>query len=469
MKNIILLLVGLLVTNTLLSQFFQQKRIELDTDASWKRTRFINVDNDAGLLLYQKKVRAEKSLVTTIIALDSDLNRIDSTTFSTPKAYNQLEYTFTKENTYIICYRSNKGEFQLTTIDNKTLKVHQISGTMPKYYWVESMKMGKERLFVLMNKYYEESALRLIDPLTGKFDEVYPGEDLKKKEYVSDNYLIKDNETEIHIQYDADDRYIYCYNENGELIREKAKLTIGDSKELLSTNICGLNNGTFLVTGRYLKKKEPVMFFTAVSNDYSTLKMVEETPVDSLAKRSEVTSNFKKNIVDLFNSEKVYNYKTAISHDVYNVDGKKYLVYEYYNTIYEIDKETRLRTVIGYDYSYALIVALDIENNVLWANYMNMELGYKPKSLLKFISVAFGNNGDVSLSLPNKKDVNFKTFNSEGETVNENSCSYLNMPLHPDVSMWKCYNWADSFVVTGYESVGAVPGRNVFFVSRFGR
>jgi hypothetical protein len=130
------------------------------------------------------------------------------------------------------------------------------------------------------------------------------------------------------------------------------------------------------------------------------------------------------------------------------------------------------RVFDGYLYTHSVVVKFDINGNRKMDQCLPLKIDYKPKEVIKFVSVNTSLQNQVSLSYVSDNVLTYKVFNQSGTEISQNKCEIVATGREDERLISTTANmrhWYDAnFIVSGYQTTKDQDGEvtKVFYLNK---
>ena len=283
-------------------------------------------------------------------------------------------------------------------------------------------------------------------------------------------FVILNDKAEITTFYDLSQT-------EGKYIVNSTATKVGDNNYIVTGNF-SLGRSATLSNGLYIAiikdgKVDKINFynFTELKNFFSYKSEKEQAKIEKKMDRAEARG--KELIVSHF----------LASHDVSKIENDYFLLAEAYYPTYRTVTTTNSNGSVstrevfdGYQYTHAFMVRFDKDANIVWDQSVKMQLLYKPMNVRRFVNVSKTEQGNVSLVFADARVIKSKTFDFNGNTVNEVNSELIETGDEDDKTLRTISNidfWYDTFFLNyGSQKIknkgddDQKGKRFVFFVSK---
>lgn len=503
MKHIHFILLSILFSTTLNSycQDNNQLRIEFESKDGYENEE-IHTFGKTGFILSSSATESENGekewryelYNSNLVSTKTNQIQLNKK-FYNVSSYRNDEYLFD-------LYRDKKNNFSFISIKAEGLKIDQVEGKFPKKTNVSTMVVLKDKAFVIA-KVKSKSTIITIDRETGNSSlvPIIIGKYSSKKLYISRIQALESiNEVlvfvEVQTKRKKNEMYLIRLNGDGEII--ETILINDDIKEnIISISGSSIGNDEYILTGTYSRLNTSTsegLFFGKLSKGkleflkfYTFAKMKEF--LSYMGDRSKAKLEKKIEKKEKKGKELILSYLIA-DHKVIQVGEDFLFLGEAYYPTYRQESYTTTRMVNGvattvtqyrtvfdgYQYTHATLTKFDKEGNMLWDQSFAMWPGYKPFFVKRFISIAEQDNEKLKLVFSSSGRIVTKSFNFEGEVVEERKGEPIQTVLSGDQVKYTFSNvdfWFDNYflaygnqMIKNKEDKSVKKRRRVFFITR---
>ena len=194
---------------------------------------------------------------------------------------------------------------------------------------------------------------------------------------------------------------------------------------------------------------------------------MDDRQIRKIERASENAANNNKELLLNYNIE---NHDIKITNDGYILLGEAF--YPTYITI-NTGNGGSISKFDGYFYTHAFISKFDKNGNLIWDNSFEINPGYKPMDIKRFISMK-NTNDHIDLSFGNLDEIVYKRIDAEsGATIINDSTNIIDTNLEGDKirrSFSEVSYWYDNFFIAyGSQTVSnneVKRSRKIFFVNK---
>lgn len=266
---------------------------------------------------------------------------------------------------------------------------------------------------------------------------------------------------------------MFVFDKDGKL-KSKSGLSlphIDEETQRRETTLSKLDDGTYIVVGTYTKdrsNKTNGIYISKMKNNgelmfdkaFNYLDLPKFT--DYLSERQQGKIERKKENKEKNGKELNIDYYSTI-HDVFEKNGKYYMICEFYYPTYRTEtyyngKTYSSRQVFdGYYYTHGLIAAIDDKGKMLWSNIFDMSPSYKPYIVKHFI-IANTNGANINLLMESGNNILSKSFSETGTLLSDEKSDQIETMKEDDKSIKTYENnvtyWYDkNFICYGSQKI----------------
>lgn len=485
MKIILSVLFFILITlPKLYSQVNLEKRLEYSEDDKSYKYEFFSYGEEGGLIKYLVRNRRKREIITHLVSVDEKLNEERKHSYATSERLTSVEFYKVNNLLIPIDYSYKSGVYQLRIINRESLSIKLFEGKFRRKSTVEHISLLGDNLFVTTS-HKRGTTLRIINIINNEYKEIkidvgeYKGAALSNMERVK----VGDQE-EYHIQFSFYEKkktsrhLIFRYSSNGKLKSSPFILSLAPDKAIVDMRFTYSEEAAeFIVSGTYTADKKSGYangLYTARIDEQgkiSGVKMHNFLELDHftefLSKRKLEKLNRKKKRKEAKGNELVYKGRANV-HNIYVYQGKRYLISEFYYATYRMESysfngQIHYRSVFdGYQYTHALVAALDDAGELRWTHIFDMGVTQKPYELKEFIRLNINTDGDLELSYANSSALKFITFTEDGAVNRKRSFNYIKTDNKEETVKYTINSnvvyWYDNYyVVSGFQKVKTAP------------
>jgi hypothetical protein len=278
------------------------------------------------------------------------------------------------------------------------------------------------------------------------------------------------------------------YSPQGDLVRT-IEITPKQDIVLIECKITATDKTKFIFSGTYnnrLQSKKSLLadgFFFGES-DTRSLRFLTATNFLDLENFTSFLSDRRQDNIDKrveraenAGKELTMEYLMTI-HPIITLSDGYMLVGEAFYPTYVTRQElvngqtVNRRVFDGYLYTHSVVVKFDINGNRKMDQCLPLKIDYKPKEVIKFVSVNTSLQNQVSLSYVSDNVLTYKVFNQSGTEISQNKCEVVATGREDERVISTTANmrhWYDAnFIVSGYQTTKDQDGEvtKVFYLNK---
>ena len=278
------------------------------------------------------------------------------------------------------------------------------------------------------------------------------------------------------------------YSPQGDLVRT-IEITPKQDIVLIECKITATDKTKFIFSGTYnnrLQSKKSLLadgFFFGES-DTRSLRFLTATNFLDLENFTSFLSDRRQDNIDKrveraenAGKELTMEYLMTIHPIITLSDGYMLVGEAFYPTYVNrqelVNGQTVNRRVFdGYLYTHSVVVKFDINGNRKMDQCLPLKIDYKPKEVIKFVSVNTSLQNQVSLSYVSDNVLTYKVFNQSGTEISQNKCEIVATGREDERVISTTANmrhWYDAnFIVSGYQTTKDQDGEvtKVFYLNK---
>jgi hypothetical protein len=469
---------------TLNAQIQQNIRVEYDEDFTDALSVAAYEKKKCALVMYSDKQKSTKKQEYTVYeTLDENLKKKKSISVAEP---DQDKYRFSTAYNdesfhYSMYYTNTTGEFLLQKLDPLTLEIKEITGFFGSRFLFNSWVIEGDIAYIA-GTLKRKLRVFTLDLNTGKIVVYNPQEKTKLPLSLVDMQKVKTPAGyEIFFRYDAKvskkniEKYMYRFDEKGNQIGDFLVLPKPNGETmLLDATFTKVADGSYIVTGTFSKDKKVYangLYFAKLTDrtveyikytnflDIKNFIEVSGIRKDKLAKKQEKAEE---------KGEELFVNSRATLHDVIEVEGKYFVIAEFFYPTYRTETYTatdangrmvtRTRQVFdGYQYSHAAIASYKKDGTLAWSNAFEMWLDSKPFGVTQFIRVGIDGMA-IKMMYSTGSQIKSIAYSSEGKVISERKAELVNTSKSKDEVKYTMYNdlhfWYDNhFITYGFQKI----------------
>lgn len=503
MKHIHFILLSILLSTTFNSycQDNKQLRIEFESKDGYENEE-IHTFGKTGFILSSSATESENGEKEWRYELyNSNLVSTKTNQIQLKKKFYNV-VGFRNDNYLFDLYKDKKNNFSFVSVKAEGLKIDQVEGKFPKKTIVSNMVVLKDKAFLNV-RIKSKATIIIIDRETGSTSlvPIIIGKYSSKKLQISRIQELENiNEVLVFVKVQTkrkkNEMYLIRLNGDGEII--DTILINEDIKEnIISISGSNIADDEYIITGTYSRvntTSSEGIFFGKLSKGkleflkfYTFTKMKEFFSYMSDKTKAKVEKKIEKK--EKKGKELVLNYLIA-DHKVMQIGDDFLFLGEAYYPTYREERYTTTRVVNGvsktvteyrtvfdgYQYTHATLSKFDKEGNMLWDQAFEMYPNHKPFYVKRFISISELNNEKLELIFSNGGRIISKSFNFDGEVIEERKSESIQTVLSGDQVRLSYSNinfWYDNYflayghqVIKNKEDKTVKKKRIVFFIAR---
>jgi len=388
-----------------------------------------------------------------------------------------------------------KKNFILHTVPRSGLgEATEVLGSFPIEGVIQFVASLPDKL-VLVIRSKSAVSLLFIDWKTGD-THVTPiklPEDVKAKKatILSFQEITSNNEFAVILRINEKSGYhnqCLMYSPNGDLVRT-IEITPKQDIVLIECKITATDKTKFIFSGTYnnkLQNQKSLLaegFFFAES-DTRGLKFLTPTNFLDLENFTDFLSDRRQNSIDKrveraenAGKQLTMDYLMTIHPIVTLSDGYMLVGEAFYPTYHREERivnGNRTYTTVfdGYQYTHSVVVKFDVNGNRKMDQCLPLKIGYKPKDVLKFVTVNASVPNQISLSYVTDDLLTYKIFDQSGTEISQKKCEIVATGREDErvirtISLMR--HWYDAnFIISGYQTTKDDDGNKtkVFYLNK---
>jgi hypothetical protein len=473
-----------------------EKRIEIEFADNYLEEKVIPMGKH-GFVIHSRQKQMPKGMKTLKYSkYNSDLELVNDKELQVKSNMVSKDYVVDENYLYMAYTHNASGNFTVSRYDIVTEEIKEFTSAFPKgsrivdfnvlngvFYFFCSKKGQHTMMMVNLEK--QEVTSQILN-----FEVSFP------KTVTLSNFQVMDKSNELTLAIDFRESskeiksYFVILNDKAEIttfydlsqtegkyIVNSTATKIGDNDYVVTGNF-SLGRSATLSNGLYIAiikegKIDKINFynFTELKNFFSYKSEKEQAKIEKKMDRAEARG--KELVVSHF----------LAAHDVSKIENDYFLLAEAYYPTYRTVTTTNSNGSVstrevfdGYQYTHAFMVRFDKDANIVWDQSVKMQLLYKPMNVRRFVNVSKTEQGNVSLVFADARVIKSKTFDFNGNTVNEVNSELIETGDEDDKTLRTISNidfWYDTFFLNyGSQKIknkgddDQKGKRFVFFVSK---
>jgi hypothetical protein len=484
------------LTLTLMSQVNQDLRREFAVGNEYDNFT-VAPFGEAGVLVFGSDRISLSALRWKFLKLESgSFSGVDSLTFDMPR---QLRYRFHEQtdNELVVMFANEKRRtYRISVLDFATMQVSHFNGNIPRKSNLIEMVVSGNQVYVALR------SRRSLQMLVVDTDRGNMRLHQIKSEHGKNIWLEgieahpETSSMLLYVNTSVKSRRTITTVQAWEMGQKQHSFDIASPSDRNLMSISGsiLGDDHYIFTGAYSTRQVNTAngFFIAEVQDgrrrfieyYDFMEL--DNFNDYLPRRQQSKLDRKKARREARGKTLSLNYR-LVSHPVVKVNDKYYFLAEFYYPTYRTETTTTTtntgtttttRTVFdGYQFTHASMICFNDAGEKLWDNTFEMFLQHKPYHVRRFITFSIDQTGRADLFYTNRKHLNYKAFNSNGDILYDRQKSGFDTGSEDDKVRSTVSNmvpwYGDHFLAYGVQRVtdqnqriGSNRTRRVYFLTK---
>jgi hypothetical protein len=472
-----------------------EKRIEIEFADNYLEEKVIPMGK-YGFVIHSRQKQMPKGIKTLKYSkYNSDLELVSDKELQVKSNMVSKDYVINDNYLYMAYTHNGSGSFTVSRYDIVTEEIKEFTGKFDKgsriidfnvlngVFYFFCVKKGMHTMMIV-NLEKQEVTSQLLN-----FEVKFP------KTISLSNFQVmeKSNELTLSIDFRESSKDLKSYF---VILNDKAEITTyydlsqTEDKYIVNSTATKIGENNYIVTGNFSLGRSAI-----VSNGLY-IAIIKDGKIDKInffnfaelknfftykSEKEQEKIEKKKDKAEARGKEFIVSQFLAI-HDVSKIENDYFLLSEAYYPTYRTVTTTGANGSVstrevfdGYQYTHAFMVRFDKDANIVWDQSVKMQLLYKPMTVKRFVNVSKTEQGNISLVFADAKVIKSKTFDFNGNTVNEVNSELIETGDEDDKTM-RTISSIDFWYGTYFLNYGSQKIKNsgddqkgkrfVFFVSK---